>query len=80
MKFVKELPPPISGPGEGNIGKWKRVADELAAHPGQWALVAEGLTRGQSGSPVIRLKHYGCQTVTRGSAAGIDVYARWPKP
>lgn len=38
VKFVDELPGSDRGP---NSTKWSKIADELRANPGQWAVVAE---------------------------------------
>jgi hypothetical protein len=74
--IVWEDPPP---PNTGNNGPrrtvWQRFAEELKAHPGQWAKIEN-----TNLSVVKALKMYGCEA--RGvnqKNARCDVYARWPE-
>lgn len=67
-------PPPSKG---GRKAKWPIVGEQLKAHPEQWALVAESVSGGASGS-VKRGLGPNFQIATRTRTDGkFDVYARY---
>lgn len=67
-----EDPPPSQS------GKWKRTADELKARPGEWALVAEGVTVKYGNESVKKaLVRYGMSVVLRSTERGRGVYSVW---
>lgn len=64
-------------PGAPN--KWKRYVSELQSRPGEWALIAEGVTGLEAESGRTSLWRYGCQVSRRKvDGKGYSIYARWP--
>lgn len=71
MSVIRWEDPPLS-----RNGKWKRTADELKSRPGEWALVAEGVTVKYGNECVKRqLRRYGCDVALRSNGQG--VYSVW---
>ena len=76
MEWVKDVPRNVK-----DTSKYFRIAEELRAAPGRWALIATVLATTAAHARK-RLIVLGCEATTRASAAGAtmrDVYARWPE-
>lgn len=72
MKFKWEEPTRT----ERGPGKWQRMADQLAHHPGRWALVEDASVAG-----AVALRKYGAEVKMRGiNGSRVEkLYARWPE-
>lgn len=65
-------------PADSQYGRWKRTTEMLTDKPGEWALVAEGLSYNTAYYSVKRsLRKYGCEVkVAKVNEQGHSVWAR----
>lgn len=77
MTTIWKEPPAPAARGRKGGTKYAELVAELKAHPGKWALVAEGLV---NRGPADYIRKQGLEVTTRIRQDGkYDVYARGPE-